>query len=304
MKSLNKTIKMFFGFSGPYNPLRYKTTMAPKSYPKDNEIEEHFKTLYSIPTSPIRNVRHVNPVRQSGPLPAYDGPYTMEDISKIYFNTSIPNDFNYCSTHPEEIMRRVPGITRKEAEHITKLGLTPDEEVDYAYIAYNIGLDVFYMPNGIYTNRQVVTNSKGEKVELYWNTQAYEDMSMVNVAHSPVSEYVDYHWEVFLWGEPPIHPLVDFDLSVPNTWFEYEEENWGFFNMLEDQYGIPDDIRRESKRHPNARKELWKAQENWYNIEKMKEENWSPRKLEKNVYNRENFVPTLKAIRENEHIGR
>ena len=54
-------------------------------------------------------------------------------------------------------MRRVPGITRKEAEHITKLGLSPDEEVDYAYIAYNIGLDVFYLPNQSFVGRQVVT---------------------------------------------------------------------------------------------------------------------------------------------------
>jgi hypothetical protein len=37
---------------------------------------------------------------------------------------------------------------------------------------------------------------------------------------------VDYTWEIFLWGELPIHPLVEFDLSVPVTWFEYEEENW------------------------------------------------------------------------------
>jgi len=28
---------------------------------------------------------------------------------------------------PDEIMRRVPGITRKEAEHIIKLGLSPQE---------------------------------------------------------------------------------------------------------------------------------------------------------------------------------
>jgi len=35
---------------------------------------------------------------------------------------------------PEEIMRRVPGITRKEADYITKLGLTPQEQVDYAYL--------------------------------------------------------------------------------------------------------------------------------------------------------------------------
>jgi len=27
----------------------------------------------------------------------------------------------------DELMRRVPGITRKECEHIVKLGLTPQE---------------------------------------------------------------------------------------------------------------------------------------------------------------------------------
>ena len=44
-------------------------------------------------------------------------------------------------------MRRVPGITRKECEHIIKLGLNPDEQVDFAYIAYTTGLDVFYLTN-------------------------------------------------------------------------------------------------------------------------------------------------------------
>jgi hypothetical protein len=40
---------------------------------------------------------------------------------------------------------------------VTRLGLNPDEEVDFAYIAYNIGLDVFYMANQVYIARQVVT---------------------------------------------------------------------------------------------------------------------------------------------------
>ena len=40
----------------------------------------------------------------------------------------------------------------------------------------------------------------------------------------PTDETFDNTWEIFLWGEYPIHPLVDFDLSVPKTWFEYEEE--------------------------------------------------------------------------------
>lgn len=61
-------------------------------------------------------------------------------------------------------------ITRKEVEHIVKLGFTPLEQVDFAYLAYNLGLDVFYTPNQVYIARQVVTNSKGQKVEVFWNS--------------------------------------------------------------------------------------------------------------------------------------
>jgi len=195
-----------FGGGGPYNPLRYKDYFVPNNHPKDEEIFNHLREMHTLPMSPHRNLRHVNPIRESGPLPAYDGTYTMEDIRNIYINTSIGRDFHHCSHEPEEIMRRVPGLTRKEAVQITKLGLTPDEEVDFAYIAYNIGLDVFYYPNTIYVARQVVTNSKGEKVEVYWNFQAFEDLAMLNVGFAPSLEHVDYHWEIFLWGDSPIHP--------------------------------------------------------------------------------------------------
>lgn len=51
----------------------------------------------------------------------------MEDIRAIFYNTTIGRDLCYCQMDPEEIMRRVPGITRKEAEFITKLGLSPQE---------------------------------------------------------------------------------------------------------------------------------------------------------------------------------
>ena len=43
-----------------------------------------FKNFYSNPPGPIYNMRHIHPVRQSGPIPPYDGPYTMEDIKKLY----------------------------------------------------------------------------------------------------------------------------------------------------------------------------------------------------------------------------
>ena len=47
------------------------------------------------------------------------------------------------------------------------------EQVDYAYLAYNNGIDVFFKPNQVYLVRQVLTNSKGQKVEVYIGTQAY-----------------------------------------------------------------------------------------------------------------------------------
>lgn len=283
-----------FSFSGPYNPNKYRTHFVPRTYPTDKEIEDQYVALHQIPSSPARNMRHVNPMRQSGPLPPYDGPYTMEDVRRITFNTSCGRDFHYQYTDPEEIMRRVPGITRKEAEHIITLGLDPDEQIDYAYIAYNIGLDVFYVPNSVYMARQVVTNSKGEKCEVYWNALAYEELSFVPVGNAPIMEMADYTWEIFLWGEPAIHPLVDFDLSVPATWFEYEEENWNEQNILEDQMSLPEDLRRKSAKHPNASKELWRSQENWERIEKMKDPNWTPEGLLYNVYNKPDFVPQRK----------
>jgi hypothetical protein len=64
--------------------------------PKNEEIVEYTRSIHSIPQSPVRNVRHINPVRESGPLPAYDGTYTMEDIRKVFNFTSCGRDFCYC----------------------------------------------------------------------------------------------------------------------------------------------------------------------------------------------------------------
>jgi len=56
----------------------------------------------------------------------------------------------------------------------------------------------------------------------------------INQGHAPTLGHADYGWEIFLWGELAIHPLVEFDLSVPDTWFEYEEENWMELVMQKD----------------------------------------------------------------------
>jgi hypothetical protein len=53
----------------------------------DNRTEDiyaNIKTFHSNPPPPIYNMRHLHPVRQSGPIPPYDGPWTMEDVKKVY----------------------------------------------------------------------------------------------------------------------------------------------------------------------------------------------------------------------------
>jgi uncharacterized pyridoxamine 5'-phosphate oxidase family protein len=55
-------------------------------------------------------MRHVNPIRQSGPLPSYYGTYTMEDIKKLFDQTTMGKDVHYCQMDVDEVMRRVPGV--------------------------------------------------------------------------------------------------------------------------------------------------------------------------------------------------
>ena len=135
----------------------------------------------------------------------------MEDIKKLYGNMRAPWDATAQSTDVEELMRRVPGLTRREALRVQQLGLTPDEEVDFAYIAVNIGLDLFYEANQAYTARQVVTNSKGEKVEVLWPSATYDEMTMMVYGNAPVWEMHENPWDP-IPGELPIRIHPDYDL--------------------------------------------------------------------------------------------
>lgn len=47
------------------------------------------------------------------------------------------------------------------------------EQVAFAWLAYHNGYDVFYECNQVYVARQVVTNSKGQKVELFFNAMCF-----------------------------------------------------------------------------------------------------------------------------------
>lgn len=77
----------------------------------------------------------------------------MEDVKRVSQNMHLPYDHCAQSTDVDEMMRRVPGLTRKEALRIQQFGFTPDEEIDFAYLVVNNGLDVFYERNQAYVAR-------------------------------------------------------------------------------------------------------------------------------------------------------
>ena len=114
-------------------------------------------------------------------------------------------------------------------------------------------------------------------------------MCFVNVGHAPSMGFMDYHWEIFLWGEMAIHPLVEFDLSVPGTWFEYEEEVWMEQAMQLDQITLPEDMRKKSGKHANCSTELFYTQKEMERFEEMRGRDWVPSGMEVNAYNDPNF---------------
>jgi hypothetical protein len=70
-------------------------------------------------------MRHVNPIRQSGPLPSYYGTYTMEDIKKLFDQTTMGKDVHYCQMDVDEVMRRVPGVDYPLfRSHVNKLNIS------------------------------------------------------------------------------------------------------------------------------------------------------------------------------------
>jgi len=193
------------------SPRKQAATFKNDNTYSTEDIYANIKTFHSNPPPPIYNMRHIHPVRQSGPIPAYDGAYTMEDIKKLYGNMRAPWDYTAQSTDVDELMRRVPGLSRREALRVQQFGLTPDEEVDFAYIAVNNGIDVFYEANQAYVCRQVVTNSKGEKVEILWPSATYDEMTLMVYGNAPIWEIHENPWDP-IPGELPIKIHPDYDL--------------------------------------------------------------------------------------------
>ena len=285
---LVSTMMRMFGH-GPYNPMKYKTYHVPEKLPTTEDFYANIKTFHSQPPPPIYNMRHLHPVRQSGPIPPYDGAWTMEDIKKTAANMSIPYDHVPQSTDVEELMRRAPGLTRKEALRIQQMGFNPDEEVDFAYLTVNLGLDVFYERNQAYIMRQVVTNSKGEKIEVLWPSATYDEMTNMSFGSAEVWEYHENPWDP-IPGELPLRFQPDYDLGVPYTWFEYEMDNRIHMQITTDQQYIAEDERPfPIDKNPHSHKYIWKPQEDMKRDDAMRDPEWYPEGTHENIYNRAGF---------------
>lgn len=274
--------KLFQSFSAtPYNPMKYLQSYVPTKMPTRDEVHETIRTAHEVSGTLVQNLRHINPTRASGPLPAFHGPFTMEDMlehsSQEYLKL---NDICYQSMDTEELMRRVPGLTREEAEYVKTLGFTPDEEVEMAYWYKNIGLDMYYPLNYTYVARQVVTNSKGEKVEVMWPFMAWEDILdlSVDTALQDRPYMTIRHWEAFS-GDEWYKYTNNQDLGVPDTWFEFDKNTRYMLTIIADQLEEPTDKIRvyPSPRHPNCRKEFWSPQEDLIKLEKLADPNWTHR---------------------------
>ena len=142
---------------GPYNPLNYKSNAIHEKKVTTEEAYFLAKKYKEFGELPMYSMRHVHAMRQSGPIPPFAGPYTMEDIRNAEASQAVSvEEFNE-KVSAEEMMRRVPGLTKKEAVKIQSLNLNPLQQLDYAYIVVNNGIDVFFDPGNGYLMRQVVT---------------------------------------------------------------------------------------------------------------------------------------------------
>lgn len=277
---LSRAFRLSRSFSAaPYNPLKYLQSYISSTPPTKKEVFDAIETSHTATNRLVHNMRHINPIRQSGPVPPYDGPVTMEDILKnAYQEYALHNDKCYQSTEAEEIMRRVPGTTREEAEYIRTLGLTPDDEVELAYWAKNIGLDIFYPSNNTYIARQVLTNSKGEKTEVVWPYMGWEDCIELSVdtALQDLPYQSIRHWEAYS-GDEWYKYVNNIDLGMPDTWFEYERNSRFQIAIVTDQLeDLPDHMRPwPSPRNIHSRKELWQSQSHLQYLDDMKKDDWN-----------------------------
>jgi len=149
--------------------------------------------------------------------------------------------------------------------------------------------------------RQVVTNSKGEKVEILWPSATYDEMTMMTFGNAPIWEMHENPWDP-IPGELPIRMHPDYDLGVPYSFFEYEMDNRIHHAMVDDQMYIPEDVRHfPTEKNPYCTKGGFKPQQDLMEEDEMRDPNWFPKDTRYNIYNQKNFEKEAvhKSLREN-----
>ncbi len=129
-------------------------------------------------------------------------------------------------------------------------------------------------------------SSKGEKVEIMWPSATYDEMTMMVFGNAPIWEMHENPWDP-IPGELPIRIHPDYDLGVPYSWFEYEQDGRITYAMTEDQMYIPEDVRPfPSERNPHCHSYTWRPQEDLKAEDEMRDPEWYPRDTYYNIYNR------------------
>ena len=106
--------------------------------------------------------------------------------------------------------------------------------------------------------RQVVTNSKGEKVEVLWPGATFDEMTMMVFGNAPIWEIHEVPFDP-IPGELPIRVHPDYDLGQPFTWFEYETDSRIHYLMTEDQIYPPESKRPfPSEKNPHCYTGMWR----------------------------------------------
>lgn len=122
--------------------------------------------------------------------------------------------------------------------------------------------------------------------------------------NAPIWEMHENPWDP-IPGELPIRMHPDYDLGVPYTFFEYEQDARIHHQMVEDQMGIPEDARFfPSPKNPYCSKDIWRPQQDLMEEDEMRDPNWYPKDTYYNIYNKKDFKRenTYKNLKEHSQV--
>jgi hypothetical protein len=112
---------------------------------------------------------------------------------------------------------------------------------------------------------------------------------MMPYGNAPIWEIHENPWDP-IPGELPIRIHADYDLGVPYSWFEYEQDARMQTVMTEDQIYPPEDVRPfPAEKNPHAYRDLWRPQGDLAAMDEMRDPDWYPRDTHYNIYNKKDY---------------